>query len=572
MSVEARWGVRIPLRDGVHLAAILYRTRDCKSPQPVIVAMTPYIAQIHHEKARYLAERGYIFAAVDVRGRGNSTGDFIPFEAEGRDGYDVIEWLAAQPFCDGNVAMCGASYEAYIQWRTVAERPPHLRTIVPVAAPYPGNDFPIRKNIASPYVVQWLTVVAGRTAQEKIFSDRAFYAEQLSRWAALARPFRQLDNFLGYESAVFQEWLDHSSQSDYWDRLNPTPGQYANVTVPILTITGCYDGDQPGALKHHHEHLARTPEYARLQHYLVMGPWDHAGTVRPQAEVGGLKLGDASVIDLNALRCQWYDWTLRGGPKPAFLQGRVTYYVMGAELWRYADSLDELTTRHEPLFLHSMHNPTEVTAAGRLRSGSPANSEPAQYVYNPLDVRHSRLEALTDPDSVIDQRMIYAAGGQQLIYHSVPCEEPFEIVGFFKLTLWLAIDQPDADFRARVYEITPDGPSILLSSDWIRARFRENPRSERLIDTPQPLKYELREFPFIARRIAPGSRLRLVIDSFNSIYTQKNFNGGGRVVDESGADARTVTVRLFADPQYPSVLHVPHGREHEKTRRAWRIA
>jgi len=128
------------------------------------------------------------------------------------------------------------------------------------------------------------------------------------------------------------------------------------------------------------------------------------------------------------------------------------------------------------------------------------------------------------------------------------------------LALWLAIDQRDADFRARIHEIAADGSSVLLSADWIRARFREDLRSERLIDSTEPLKYEFNGFQFIARRIARGSRLRLVIDSFNSIYTQRNFNGGGSVLDESAADARVVTVRLVSDPEHQSALYVPYGR------------
>ena len=82
-----------------------------------------------------------------------------------------------------------------------------------------------------------------------------------------------------------------------------------------------------------------TPE-ARDRHYLVIGPWDHAGTRTPQAQVGGLKFGTASLVDLPKLHLDWYAWTMQGGAKPEFLQKRVAYYVMGADQWRYADTLE----------------------------------------------------------------------------------------------------------------------------------------------------------------------------------------------------------------------------------------
>ena len=142
---DIRWGVKIPMRDKVELNATLYfpKTSDGSGPKtPVIFTLTPYVSDTYHARGAYFASHGYVFALVDVRGRGNSGGDFEPFANEPRDGYDVVEWLAQQPYCDGKVAMWGGSYAGFDQWATAKEFPPHLATIVPAAAAHPGFDYP----------------------------------------------------------------------------------------------------------------------------------------------------------------------------------------------------------------------------------------------------------------------------------------------------------------------------------------------------------------------------------------------------------------------------------------------
>ena len=140
-------GLRIPLRDATELSANLYLPAELAGPVPCIVTLTPYVADTSHERAMYFAERRLGCVVVDVRGRGNSQGTFQPYLQEARDGFDVVEWVAMQSFCNGSVGMCGGSYLGYAQWATAKERPPHLKTIVPTAAPCLGVDFPLRNNI-----------------------------------------------------------------------------------------------------------------------------------------------------------------------------------------------------------------------------------------------------------------------------------------------------------------------------------------------------------------------------------------------------------------------------------------
>jgi putative CocE/NonD family hydrolase len=565
-TVRMEWGVTIPLRDGVNLHGTLYLPRNLPRPKPAIVTITPYISQTWHQFAAYFAGHGYPFLAVDARGRGNSEGAFRPLLQEAADGYDVVEWLARQPYCTGQVAMWGGSYAGYNQWATAASAPPHLATVVPVAALYVGVDFPCRNNIAEPYWMRWLTLVSGRTAQDQLYfnSDR-FWAAQFLRWFESGVPFRRLDAMVGNPSATFQEWVSHPAQDTYWDAHNPTAAQYRAVSVPVLSITGMCDGDQPGVLKHYLEHTGNVAPHAAAEHYLVIGPWDHAGTRSPRARFCGMEFGPASLVDLPRLHVQWYGWTMESGPRPDFLRDKVAYYVTVAERWRYADTLDAVTAYSQPLHLRSTQNPTDVFHSGRLTwEPEEAGGGPDCYLYDPRDMTLAELETRVDPTDRTDQRLVLAMAGRHLVYHSPPFAEDQEVSGFFRFSAWIAIDQPDTDIRVSVYDVALDGTACLLTTDSIRARYRQSLRDENLISTEDPLLYDFDAFGFVSRLVRAGHRLRLVVGPVHSIYRERNHNSGGVVADESLADARPVRVSLLHDAVHPTALFAPLGRPAEQ--------
>ena len=559
-QVDLKWGVKIPLRDGVQLQATVYTPRGQSKPAPCIFTLTPYIAQSYHDRGMYFAAHGYPFLTVDVRGRGNSQGEFRPLIQEARDGYDVVEWLAKQTYCNGKVTMWGGSYAGYDQWVTATQFPPHLATIVPVAAPYAGVDFPFRNNIFYPYDVQWLAFTNGRAGQTSLFGDDPFWKGQFRRWLEAGESFNSLGgDVLGERVATFQEWVAHPYPDAYWDQYNPTSDQYAKLTVPILTITGSYDDDQPGALTHYKEYMRNASAEGKARHYLIIGPWDHAGTRTPNAQVGGLTFGPESLVDLPKLHLEWFAWTMEGGPKPAFLDKPVAYYVMQADRWRYAASLEAVTASMQPYYLDSKQNATDVLDGGLLQPGVGSGAAD-HFVCDPHDTSLARVEFGEDQNSLTDQRMVYAQQGHELVYHTAPFGKDTEVSGFFKLSAWIAIDQPDVDLQVRVFEITPDGRSVALSSDLMRARYRESLREPRLVRTKGALRYDFERFTFVSRLIRKDSRLRLVIAPVNSIFSEKNYNSDGVVAGETLRDARAVNVTLLHDRGHPSVLLVPVGQ------------
>lgn len=550
------WGVKIPMRDGIQLNATLYRPKDSQ-PTPAIFTLTPYISDSYHPRAWYFARNGYAFLLVDNRGRGNSGGVFQPCIDDQRDSYEIVEWLAQQPWCDGQVAMWGGSYAGFNQWMAAKAFPPHLKTIVPAAAAHAGVDFPIIKNIYYAYEMQWQTLVSGLTGNSNLFEEWDFWIEKFLQIYLEHRPYKELDQIVGNPSSTFQTWIEHPEQDEYWDSLSLSPEDYDRLDMPILTITGHYDDDQFGAMHYYHQHMqSKSP--ARVQHYLVIGPWDHGGTRTPSKEFGGLEFGDASLVDMNELHKAWYDWRLKNGPKPKFLRKLVAYYVMGAEEWKYADSLAETSNSTLHLYLNSTAGmANDVFHSGYLQENRPERSLPDSYVYDPLDTRPAELEDEHVENYLTDQRYHLNLFGNGLVYHSQPFEHDVEITGYARLTAWIALDVPDTDFQLTLSEVLPDGRHIELSYDFMRARYRRSLRQAETVTPGEINRYEFRFINFFSRRIARGSRLRLLIRSPNTIYLQKNYNSGGVVSGESASDARTAHITLYHDAEHPSCLELP---------------
>jgi putative CocE/NonD family hydrolase len=221
--------------------------------------------------------------------------------------------------------------------------------------------------------------------------------------------------------------------------------------------------------------------------------------------------------------------------------------------------LEAVTATSVPLFLDSNANPTDLAIAGTLRPVAP-RGKPDGYLYDPRDVSNAALETELNPGSLIEQRLVLANRGKHLVYETAPYGEDTEVSGFFRLSAWISIDQPDTDFQAVVYEVARDGSSIKLSQDLVRARYRESSRTPRLIETKEPLRYDFNQFHFVSRLIKKGNSLRLILGPNNSIYTEKNYNSGGTVASETVKDARPVNVVVHHSQEYPSIFYVPLGR------------
>lgn len=575
-DVDFTWGVEIPVRDGTVLHGTLYRPMGSPMDSeverlPTIVTITPYISDRYHPDAQYFARHGYAFLVVDTRGRGNSGGDFRPLDLEdGRDGHDVIEWVAAQPWSNGKVGMRGGSYGGYNQWVTARYFPAHLDTIVPIASPYHGVDFPMSYNVQYPYAIRWLTFTSGVTPQGQIFGDGGFWARKFLAYHTSGAAFETLDTLVGNPNDTFDRWVSHPRMDGYWAARVPSAEELARLELPILTITGYYDGDQPGALTYYRQHMLHGNEEAKRSHHLLLGPWDHGGTRFPRQEFGGLDFGEASVFDAFALDRAWYDWTLGGsGPsgssgeagRPDFLLDRVTYFVAGANTWKSAPSLDAVADDEMVLRLSADRERHDLFHSGRLSEAPDGTAPSSVYVYDPLDTSKAEreAEAATDgaEDYIVDQEEAVRTDGDGLLFHSAPFDAPTEISGVVRLEAWIETDVSDTDVNATLYEIRADGTSIALTGETVRLRHRDGLDRERMMTPGEVEKVVFERFYWFSRRIAEGSRLRLFLRPANGLQQQRHYNAAGPVHAQTAADARTATVRLHHSDDHPSRLVLP---------------
>ncbi len=558
-------GLKIPMADGTPLNGTLYRpavgdpgagARGTEKRFPTIVTITPYSGKRFDPDARYFTRNNFAFLTVDARGRGDSGGSFVPFSpGDGLDGRDVVEWITKQPWSDGRVLMRGGSYAGYNQWSTVRHQPKGLASIVPIASAFPGIDFPMNYNVPVPYSLRWLSLTSGITPRGKGFGDKGFWNRVFRGYHTSGAAFDTLDKRAGMPNAHFQEWMAHPVFDGYWAERAPTPEQYARLDLPILTITGYYDADQPGAMAYYHRHMRHGSESGKARHFLVLGPWNHGGTRKPVQTFGGVKFGNAMMFDALGLDREWYRWVLGEGPRPAFLLDRVTYFVAGANRWRSAPSLEAIADQHLVLHLQSAKSAGSLDRAGKLVTEPPDAADVDHYVYDPLDYRKVMLTP--SRDYLTDASEVLATDGDGLIYQSEPLAKAMEITGYLRLDTWLETDVPDTDINATLYEILADGTSIALTGQTLRLRYRHSLESETLM-TPgvaEPVVFD--RFYFISRQVAKGSRLRLFIRPSNGLANQRNYNSGGVVARETREDARTATVKLHLGPGTPTRLTLP---------------
>jgi uncharacterized protein len=313
--------VAVPLRDGTVTRAEVWLP-DGARPGPAILIRTPYLKEEAAPQpitdARLATERGYAMVVQDVRGRGSSEGEFEPFVNEERDGADSVEWVAAQPWCDGRVVMAGMSYVGATQWLAAAAAPPALKGIAPTLS---SDDFAEGWSYRSG--VPELGFLASWSAADLPPFEQRWYDD----------PLRGTDDTDALEAVApwSPEWLRERPGSAYW-RERSVAHRRAALTVPVLAIGGWYDVFCDATLR----------SFARSRHphdRLIVGPWGHDADL--DHLVGDASLGFAGADTADPLfpkMLDFYDAAVEGR-EPDLT--RVSVYVLGARRWV---ALDEWPT------------------------------------------------------------------------------------------------------------------------------------------------------------------------------------------------------------------------------------
>ncbi len=563
----------IPVRDGTELEAWITKPSNLAVRVPTILTLTQYDIDggRHGDEAGYYARRGYAFVQAYVRGRGRSGGDKSDNlgTGVGRDGYDLVEWIAAQPWSDGRVVMFGGSFVGMTQWRTATQIPPHLAAIAPYVPIYPGWDVPNTNGIPQAWTAVIIGYVAGRSLNSGFFRNRGYWQGKMLEHYAAYRPFNELSDAIGIapddwsmqdeqgkRMPFMQMWLAHVGDAAFNLAAEPKPEDYARMKFPVLTVTGYYDDDQPGSLRYYRGHTAHAPAEAVARHYLVIGPWDHGGSQEPSGVIGGVAIAQAAVIDMPKLHADWYDFVLDRGPRPALLRDRVAYFMLGADQWRYANTLEAASSGKELTFFleDAAGTPRDVFHSGQLAAKPRTAEPPAIVVSDPHELPELDVAGYAAKEDLSSQFRAFQK--RAITFHSEPFAHDTEVAGQMRLTLVCAADAPDFDLWTQVLMVLADGSTVRLGEDIRRARFRNDQFKEELLRPGEPVEIPF-EFNWLARRIPAGARLRLTIAPLNSPNYQKNFNSGGRIGFENVNSSRIATIKIFHDARRGSRLMLP---------------
>jgi uncharacterized protein len=535
--LERRFNVRVPLRDAVTLAADL--VLPAQLPAPAVVARTPYgrSAERQVAVAEAFARAGYVAVWVDVRGRGDSDGEFEPYRHDGVDGYDVIEWTAAEPWCDGSVATWGGSYPGRIQWLAALQGPPSLRAmIVEVAPSDPFVEDPT--GVPSPIRINWYRLTDGRMPQPTDGVDwMRVYAH---------RPVRDLDRAAGFASARWRAEVEHdAADSAYWEPLR-YQHRIAEVDLPVMHISGWYDDEEIGTPANYASMVAA----GRAGQRLLMGPWGHR--VNTTRRLGEVDFGPDALIDLDAARVAFLDEHLRGR-LPARAAAPVRIFVMGAGEWRDHDVWPPAGTRELALHLDSGGRANSRFGDGRLLADGPAavTSPPDEWCHDPDRPVPFITEASSAQIGGPDDYAGVETRGDVLVYTGEPLTEPLEAIGPVTARLHVATDAVDTDVCAKLLAVHPDGFVQRLCDGIVRLSRRDRPEQRAVVRPGEVYEVEIALWD-TAQRFAPGHRIRLeVASSAHPKYAVNLGTDGDQATQAEGVIAHN---RLFHDRARPSRL------------------
>ncbi len=538
-SITIQFDARIPMRDGVTLAADIYRPAN-PGRYPVVLMRTPYNknGDAILKEARAFAGRGYVYVAVDVRGRGDSDGDWRPYFFEGDDGYDAIEWCASQSWSTGKIGTIGRSYVGYNQWVAAVRKPPHLAAIIalaPMADPFEDVWITGPGGVPTPTMISWYHLTARNVMQNMDAVD----------WDRLNwhLPLLTMDEAAGRgPNPRWRDMITHSTRDAWWDPLR-YQNQFDKVDVPALHITGWYDDTQRATPMNYVGMRTRgaTPE-TRDRQKLVIGPWPHA--INSTRKLGRLDFGPTAVIDLFQLQVDWFDRWLKG-KAPAKPDPRVHLFAMQTNRWFTADDWPIPSTVFTKHYLR---------ATGRLTTTAPSDDPPDRYRYDPANptpfLTEPSFAQLGGPDDYAKA----ALRKDLLNYTTARFTKPALLCGPISARIFAASSAVDTDFMVKLLDVWPNGYIQRLNDGMVRARFRNGWERPELLEPGKVYQYDIDVWS-TCQTILPGHRLRVEVASAAFPKFDRNPNTGEAIGMSARIQAADQTI--YHDRERPSYVVLP---------------
>ncbi|MFH1490172.1 MAG: CocE/NonD family hydrolase, partial [Pseudomonadota bacterium] len=457
-EIKAELNTRVKMRDGVRLACNIYRP-DADEKFPALLAISPYgkdgqmqkipprpftpdYAHIEAGNTEFFVSRGYVHVIADGRGSGHSDGKYdICSRKEQEDGYDLIEWIAEQPWCNGNVGMVGISYFALIQYLIAAQQPPHLKAIFPHDGW--GDMYRDVSHHGGILMQGWLRnwVQGGNMlawnaepASEKIYSKKEL-RQKIEKWKSneVVQKSPTLYNTLEFPHSrpTLFDWLINEFDGEYyWERSAST--KYDQIKIPVFL----------GSEMHHYPVIMHLPGAFRA----------FEGIDAPKRLVIRPSVPERPFHEFHDEIVAWYDYWLKGIDTGIMDEPPIKIWVRQADDWRCGDEWPLRETRWTDYYLRSDNN--------LEKEKKPATEE------KPDTFNHKPVLPLVMARFFMDPKP------EHLSFSTEPLGEDTEVVGPIALYLYASIATEDADFIVKVKDVNPDGTEFVLSRGWLKASHR----------------------------------------------------------------------------------------------------
>lgn len=554
-GVRLERGVRCRMPDGVHLVSDHYYPPQAGA-QPTLLMRQPYgrdiASTVVYAHPIWFARHGYNVVIQDVRGRGDSEGDFYPFRHEARDGAETIAWLRTRAESNGRIGMYGFSYQGATQLLAAAEQPEGLICISPgmTACDLYHGWFYRQGALRLASALGWGSQMLKADARRKKLREASDRLEQA--WANLSAqtsflPFREHPALHGVGlPAYVLDWFDHAQPGDYWAALDVSRSHH-KISVPALHISGWYDTYLEGCVEGFLSLCSGAgSDFAREHQYLIAGPWQHI----PWGDrIGAADFGPEALLDTDAILLRWFNHWLKDSGEFAG-EPKIRHFVLGENSWRRAEVFPK--GANYALHLHSAGRANSRKGDGELRPDPPIAEEPPDvFVYDP-GVPVLAPGGASAPSGPFDQAAL-ELGNNLLVYTSKSLSEPLRVLGTPRIVLFASTSSANSDFTAKLVRVRPNSAAEFICmgiarSSWL---FAETGYSA---DAVHEWKFD---FAPTSCCFASGECIRVEIAS--SAFPLYDRNPGSDVPScrATSWDWRRSTQIVYHDSERRSALYLP---------------
>lgn len=548
------------MRDGINLSANIYFPPGKSGPFPTLLNVTPYGKDSSRRTEvrsmiREFASAGYAVVHVDVRGRGNSEGKFLPFFQEINDGHDTIEWVGRQEWSTGNVGTFGRSYGGCVQLYPMRHGSKYHKAAFVMCSPsiHPFHDCTAyTSGTFMPIMISWSMLLSGRTLKQEIYDKEIDWEPLMS-----IRPLKDISRKLGLSKDVLAQFYGHETYDAYfknvWDE-----SMISSMNVPCYFVSGWYDDSLKGALEHFPQLTHKHPDIgSRSHHKLLIGPWPHAlsAPFHNTGKLGDFDYGPQSVVPLQREAIHWFDYWVKGINNGIMDEPQVRLFLMGANRWFNSKEFPLSSTKQKSLYLGAEGAANSLLGQGvLLDSTNYGKMHESRFTYDPKNPAPSPFAKEGFQNGMNEDLRPVQRRDDVLVFTSQLLKDPLNVIGMVEAELYVSTSAVDTDFITRLSDVHPNDYAQRMCQGISRLRYRGGYEQIKPVTPGEIVKISIDMFG-TGQQFQVGHRIRFEITSSAFPSVAPNYNTGGSMWEEDDPIIAMQTV--YHSIERPSRLILP---------------